>query len=325
MVCYKSAQPTMLFERRLRDGQSEIEFNTKNGDKVSQVVQEKITVECLNNMSFFVARDKANANMPLIDAAKNWMRGQVMTMISPQTDLTSYAQSRTSIDKGLVNYILDFLKEADFNITNIDSDTITRTLSEEGLMYVLENDRIPNEEKEINVTFPADYHAEDLAGAAVVFKVKVHEIKTKVLPEIDDELAMDANIDGVETLEQLQAHIKEEIRTRKQNDAENKFNEELVSALIAANEFTVPSVMVDSELEKMVGDIQNNLQQQGISLDLYLKFLGKTPEEFKEELKGQAERRVKYNLILAAVVKAENIEVTDEDVDNELAEIAKKA
>lgn len=148
LVCYKSAQPTMLFERRLRDGQSEIEFNTKNGDKVSQVVQEKITVECLNNMSFFVARDKANANMPLIDAAKNWMRGQVMTMISPQTDLTSYAQSRTSIDKGLVNYILDFLKEADFNITNIDSDTITRTLSEEGLRYVLENDRIPNEEKE---------------------------------------------------------------------------------------------------------------------------------------------------------------------------------
>ena len=148
LVCYKSAQSTMLFERRLRDGQSEIEFNTKNGDKVSQVVQEKITVECLNNMSFFVARDKANANMPLIDAAKNWMRGQVMTMISPQTDLTSYAQSRTSIDKGLVNYILDFLKEADFNITNIDSDTITRTLSEEGLMYVLENDRIPNEEKE---------------------------------------------------------------------------------------------------------------------------------------------------------------------------------
>lgn len=148
LVCYKSAQPTMLFERRLRDGQSEIEFNTKKGDKVSQVVQEKITVECLNNMSFFVARDKANANMPLIDAAKNWMRGQVMTMISPQTDLTSYAQSRTSIDKGLVNYILDFLKEADFNITNIDSDTITRTLSEEGLRYVLENDRIPNEEKE---------------------------------------------------------------------------------------------------------------------------------------------------------------------------------
>ena len=180
-----------------------------------------------------------------------------------------------------------------------------------------------NEEKEINVTFPADYHAEDLAGAAVTFKVKVHEIKTKVLPEIDDELAMDANIDGVETLEQLQAHIKEEIRTRKQNEAENKFNEELVTALINANEFTVPSVMVDSELEKMVGDIQNNLQQQGISLDLYLQFLQKTPEEFKEGLKGEAERRVKYNLILAAVVKAENIVITDEDVDTELAEIAK--
>lgn len=197
LVCYKSAQPTMLFERRLRDGQSEIEFNTKNGDKVSQVVQEKITVECLNNMSFFVARDKANANLPLIDAAKNWMRGQVMEMISPQTDLTNYAQSRASIDKGLVNYILDFLKEADFNITNIDSDTITRSLSEEGLKYVLENERIPNEEKErikaertlkrIKTTFE---HTVEAESGSKVFQFSTNEESVGTLRTFGIETAL---------------------------------------------------------------------------------------------------------------------------------------
>lgn len=119
---YKSTQPIMLFERELKNGQSEIAFNNQNGDKVSAIVREKITVECLKNMSFFVARDKANTNMPLIDAAKTWMRGQLMPMISPNTDLTGYAQTLTSNNRPLTDYLLDFLREADFNITDITTD-----------------------------------------------------------------------------------------------------------------------------------------------------------------------------------------------------------
>jgi hypothetical protein len=121
---YKSTQPIMLFEREMKNGQSEIAFNNQNGDKVGAAVKEKITVECLKNMSFFVARDKANASMPLIDAAKEWMRNQLMPMVSPNADLTGYAQMMTSNNKPLVGYLLDFLHEADFNITNITTNMV---------------------------------------------------------------------------------------------------------------------------------------------------------------------------------------------------------
>lgn len=179
-----------------------------------------------------------------------------------------------------------------------------------------------NEEKEINVTFPEDYHAEDLAGAAVVFKVTVHEIKSKVLPEIDDELAKDVNIEGVETLEDLQTYTKEQIKVQKQNEADSKFNEELVDTLVANTPIELPDVMVENELDKMLNEIQQNLSAQGATLELYLQIMGKTAEQMREELTEEATRRVKYSLILSEIVKAENIEVTDEEVDEEMKEIA---
>lgn len=122
---YKSTQPIMLFERVMRNGQSEITFNNQNGDKVTATIKDKITVECLKNMSFFVARDKANANLPLIDAAKTWLREHIMNLIDPRTDLTEYAQRQTSNDKSLVEYLLEFLRAADFNVTDISTDVIT--------------------------------------------------------------------------------------------------------------------------------------------------------------------------------------------------------
>ena len=138
----------MLFERELRDGQSDITFNNQNGDKVTAIVKDKITVECLKNMSFFVARDKANASLPLIDAAKEWLRTQLMGLISPQTDLTAYAQALTSQSHSLVSYLLEFLHEADFNVTNITTDLIVERLPEEALKILLETKSMPTEERE---------------------------------------------------------------------------------------------------------------------------------------------------------------------------------
>ena len=178
------------------------------------------------------------------------------------------------------------------------------------------------EEKEINLTFPEEYHAAELAGAAVVFKVKVHEIKAKVLPEIDDELAKDVNIDGVETLEQLQEKIKDQIRSMKKAEAENKFNEEVIKAVIANNEFDVPEAMIDQEVMNIVNEINQNLSQQGLNIEMYQKMTGKTMEDIKADVKDQAEERVKLNLILDEIVKAENIEVTDGEMEDELKEIA---
>ena len=145
---YKSTQPIMLFERVMRNGQSEIAFNNQNGDKVTAVVKDKITVECLKNMSFFVARDKANASLPLIDAAKGWVRSHLMGLVSPQTDLTSYAQMMTSQSKPLVAYLLSFLHEADFNVTNITTDVITERLPDEAVKMLIETQTISSQERE---------------------------------------------------------------------------------------------------------------------------------------------------------------------------------
>lgn len=178
------------------------------------------------------------------------------------------------------------------------------------------------EEKEINVSFPKDYQAEDLAGQAVVFKVKVHEIKTKVLPEIDDELAKDVNIDGVETLADLEIYTKEQIKNRKQSEADTKFNNDIVNAIIDNTPLEVPEVMVEGELQNMMREVEQNLSQQGLTLELFQQLIGKTADDMKADMHEQAEQRVKYSLILAEIVKAENIEVTEEELDEEIKEIA---
>lgn len=141
---YKSVQPTKLFERRLENGQSVIDFNLK----INSIVREKIVVECLKNMSFFAARNQVNTNIPEIDAAMNWMKTKVHETISPSTNLTKYAQRMTSKDNELITYILDFLREADFNITNFKTDTINQPYPKEVVEMALSSDKFSEEEKE---------------------------------------------------------------------------------------------------------------------------------------------------------------------------------
>ena len=142
---YKSVQPTKLFERRFENGQSVIDFNLK----ISNIVKEKITVECLKNMSFFAARNQANASIPEIDAAMTWMKTKVHETISPSTNLTKYAQRMTSKNNDLITYILGFLREADFNITNFKTDTINQPYPKEVVEMVLNSKKLSEEEKEV--------------------------------------------------------------------------------------------------------------------------------------------------------------------------------
>ena len=146
---YKSTQPIMLFERRWENNQSVIDFNNSgNGDKVSAAVKELITINCLKNMSFFMARNQVNVSLPLIDAAKDWMKGQIMPAIYPHTNLTNYAQRRTSTNQAITKHIVDFLHEADFNITNIQSNVINQVISDDAIKFFLEDANTPQEEKE---------------------------------------------------------------------------------------------------------------------------------------------------------------------------------
>ena len=135
---YKTSQPIMLFERTLKDSQSVIQINP-NAEKISATAKEMISVNCLKNISFFVARNKVNVSLPIIDAAKDWMRNQLMPVVFPTMDLTSFAQKQTSGNNELTRYIVDFLHSADFNITNISSEVITQQLSDEAVRFLTEN------------------------------------------------------------------------------------------------------------------------------------------------------------------------------------------
>ncbi len=135
---YKTTQPIMLFERTLKDGQSDVQFNPK-AEKISAAAKEMITVNCLKNTSFFVARNQVNVSLPIIDAAKEWMRNQLMPVISPTRKLTSYAQKQASENKELVSYVVQFLHKADFNITDISSNVVKKEEAAEQIQTTFEH------------------------------------------------------------------------------------------------------------------------------------------------------------------------------------------
>lgn len=177
-----------------------------------------------------------------------------------------------------------------------------------------------NEERDINVTFPEDYHAEDLAGQPVVFKVKVHEIKRKQLPALDDEFAKD--VSEFDTLEELKADLRKELEERATEDELNFKRDTLLEKAAENATVEIPDVMIEHEIDHMLEDFNRQLQMQGISLDQYYKFTGTDEEQIREQFKADAEKRVRISLTLEAIVKTENIEVTDEEVDVELQKLA---
>ncbi|NTU24834.1 trigger factor [Bacillus tequilensis] len=176
-------------------------------------------------------------------------------------------------------------------------------------------------EKDVEVTFPEEYHAEDLAGKPAVFKVKIHEIKAKELPELNDEFAKDID-EEVETLAELTEKTKKRLEEAKENEADAKLREELVLKASENAEIDVPQAMVDTELDRMLKEFEQRLQMQGMNLELYTQFSGQDEAALKEQMKEDAEKRVKSNLTLEAIAKAENLEVSDEEVDAELTKMA---
>lgn len=176
------------------------------------------------------------------------------------------------------------------------------------------------EEFTIDVTFPEDYHSEDLKGAAASFKVLIHTIKEEKLPEIDDEFAKD---NGFDTLDEFKADIKAKQEERAEKEAKNVFENECVRVVSDNATVEIPECMVDTEVENMVQQQASSMQQQGIELDMYLQYVGQTMEEFKATLKPMAEVRVKGNLVLEAIGQELKIEATDDDFKAEMETIAK--
>jgi len=178
-----------------------------------------------------------------------------------------------------------------------------------------------DEEKDINVKFPDEYFSKDLAGKDATFKVKVHEIKKKELPELDDEFAKD--VSEFDTLKELKDSIKE--RLEKENEQKTKYEKEdaVIKAVTENMKVEIPSGMIEVEVDNMVKDMEQRMSYQGLKLEQYLKMLNKTEEEFRKEYEPQAIEAIKSRLALEAIVKAEKIEATDADVKEKLEEMAK--
>ena len=175
-------------------------------------------------------------------------------------------------------------------------------------------------EVEVNVTFPEEYHAEELAGKEAVFKCTVHEIKAKELPELDDEFA--SEISEFDTLDALKADIKAKIKEEKNAEGKKKREDQAVEQAVANATMDIPEAMIDTEVRQMVNDFGQRIKQQGLTMEQYMQFTGMTSEKMLEEFKPQALKRIQTRLVLEAIVKAENIEISDEKLDEELTKMA---
>lgn len=176
------------------------------------------------------------------------------------------------------------------------------------------------DELEVHVTFPEEYHAPELAGKPAVFQVKINEIKTKELPDLDDEFAQD--VSEFDTLAEYRESVVKKLTERKENEARHAKEEEAIQKIIEDSQMEIPDAMVDTQTRSMVDDFANRMAQQGLGMEQYLQFTGSTIEQMMEQMKPDALKRIQSGLVLEAIAEAEHIEVSDEDVEAEIENMA---
>ncbi len=178
------------------------------------------------------------------------------------------------------------------------------------------------DEVDVNVTFPEEYHEASLAGKPALFKVKIHEVKVKELPELDDDFA--SEVSEVETMEEYKKSVRENLEKQAEEKVKTETENAVIDAVVEVCKVDIPDAMINDQTDRMVGDFAQRLQYQGLDMNSYLKYTGSTVEAMKESLKPQAEKQLKTTLVLEAVAKAEGIDVTDEEVNDKIAEMAKQ-
>lgn len=180
------------------------------------------------------------------------------------------------------------------------------------------------EQKEINVTFPNDYHSEELKGAAVIFKVTLHEVKEVKVPEIGAEFFEDLGMEGIDTLEKLEEQVKENILARKESEAENKYIDNLLEAASKNVEIDIPNVMIEEEKKRMIKQYEENLKMQGITLQQFYQFTNSDEQALKEQMHEEAVKRITFRLMLEEIAATENIKITEEQAEEEASKLADK-
>ena len=178
------------------------------------------------------------------------------------------------------------------------------------------------EEVEVNVTFPEEYQAEELAGKPALFKVTIKEIKVKEYPEIDDEFAQD--VSEFDTLDEYKADIKKELEEKKAQEAEADKENKVIEAIVKDSEMDIPEKMIEAQSQQMLEEFAQNIAMQGISFEQYMQFTGSTAQQLAEQMKPQAQKRIESSLVLEAIAAAENIEATEEEFDEEVKKMAER-
>ncbi|MEY8234704.1 trigger factor [Lachnospiraceae bacterium 66-29] len=176
------------------------------------------------------------------------------------------------------------------------------------------------EEVVVNVTFPEEYHAPELAGKPAVFHVKINEIKSKELPELDDEFAQD--VSEFDTLAEYRDSVKEKLLKRKETEAEHKREEEAIQKIVEDSQMEIPEAMIDTQVRSMVDDFANRIAQQGLSMEQYMQFTGMTIEQMQEQMQPDALKRIQNSLVLEAIAKDQDIQISEEEVEEELGKMA---
>lgn len=178
----------------------------------------------------------------------------------------------------------------------------------------------PGEEVEVNVTFPTEYHAPELAGKAAVFKCKIHEIKAAVAPELNDEFAQD--VSEFDTLAEYKEDLRKQLEANKEVEAKRTKEDEAIKKIIDKSTMEIPEAMIETQCENMINDFAQRITQSGLSMEQYMQFSGMTLDKLKEQVRPEAETRIKSSLVLEQIAKEENIEVSDDEVNAEIEKMA---
>ena len=180
------------------------------------------------------------------------------------------------------------------------------------------------EEKSINLTFPEDYHSEELKGQDVVFEVKVNEVKEVVIPELNKEFFEDLNMENVNTKEELEKVVEENLKTQKEVNAENKYMDDLLEEAASNVKVDIPHEMIHEEIDRMMGQYEQNLQMQGLTLEQFYKFTNSNEDALRTQMHEEAEKRVTFRLMLEEIAKVEKLEISDKEAEKEAKNLAEK-
>lgn len=178
--------------------------------------------------------------------------------------------------------------------------------------------------KDVKLSFPEDYHSEDLKGKPVIFKVKINEVKTKVIPNLDEEFFLDLGIDNIKTEEEFKKFMKKELKERQEYELENKYVDDLFDELLNQTDLELPEELTIEEIKRMMDQYEESLKLQGLSLEQFYKYTNSDEEALKAKMHEEAEKRVKLRFVLEEIIKLEKLEVTDEEANKEAEEMSKK-